>query len=72
MAFGGLSGLHIKIDMKSSPLEVLFAEEVGWVLEVQVDDIKYIMDLYESHSIRSVYIGKSIGFGMDSTVSHFF
>lgn len=69
MAFGGLSGLDIKMDMQPSPAEVLFAEEVGWIMEVRKEDIKYIIDNYEAHSIRSVYIGETTGFGMDSMVN---
>ncbi|XP_014278161.1 phosphoribosylformylglycinamidine synthase isoform X1 [Halyomorpha halys] len=69
MAFGGLSGLDVKIDMKPSPIEVLFAEEVGWIIEVHEDDVEYIMDKYKSCAIKSVYIGRATGFGMDSMVT---
>ncbi|CAH1394012.1 unnamed protein product [Nezara viridula] len=69
MAFGGLSGLDIKMDMKPSPIEILFAEEVGWIMEVRKEDMKYVIDKYETHSVKTQYIGEATGFGMDSKVT---
>lgn len=69
MAFGGLSGLKLKIDTKSSLLDVLFAEEVGWIIEIDPNDTEYVMNLYAKHSIKAINIGESTNYGMDSLIT---
>lgn len=77
MAFGGLSGLELKINTEVDghlvPLDVLFAEEVGWVIEVDLKNVSYVTALYEKANLRCQYIGKAIGYGMNSAVGvHYF
>ncbi|XP_043267465.1 phosphoribosylformylglycinamidine synthase [Venturia canescens] len=69
MAFAGISGVDINIGHKSGlPIEILFAEEVGWVLEVDENDRDYVLKTFESFNAPVFPIGKSIGLGLESKV----
>lgn len=69
MAFGGLSGLDVELPKSSDPMATLFAEEVGWVLELASPaDIEVAIELYGRASLKCEQIGLSSGFGVNSTV----
>ncbi|XP_058807082.1 phosphoribosylformylglycinamidine synthase [Phymastichus coffea] len=69
MSFGGISGLNIDINHKSgNPIEILFAEEVGWVLEVRNKDAKDVLKVFEKFQAPAYVIGKSVGFGVNSKI----
>lgn len=69
MSFAGISGVDVKIDHKSgSAIEILFAEEVGWVLEVEESDRDYVMKTFEDLNAPIFSIGQSTGLGLDSKV----
>ncbi|KAL1129968.1 hypothetical protein AAG570_012912 [Ranatra chinensis] len=70
MAFGGLSGLRLTLDSSNvSPIELLFSEEVGWVLEVSFDDIEYILNKYNNEDISCRVIGEAVGHGVHSKIT---
>lgn len=72
MAFGGISGVNIDLEEKclgqTNPLDVLFAEELGWVLEVEHNCCNEIQDLFAANDVPILYIGESQGYGMNSKV----
>ncbi|CAA9995350.1 unnamed protein product [Nesidiocoris tenuis] len=69
MAFGGLSGLDVELPKSSDPMATLFAEEVGWVLELASPaDIEVAIELYGRASLKCEQIGLSSGFGVNSTI----
>lgn len=70
MAFGGYCGLHINLDnIKYSSflnsIELLFAEECGWVLEV---DVKYIDEVLMEINVPAYVIGHTSTYGNTSRV----
>uniref|UniRef100_A0A8D8VXN4 Phosphoribosylformylglycinamidine synthase n=1 Tax=Cacopsylla melanoneura TaxID=428564 RepID=A0A8D8VXN4_9HEMI len=71
MAFAGISGINVNIcsPHHDEPLEVLFAEELGWVLEVTNEDEAFVLDLFQSASVTCSKIGVCDSFGMHSKVS---
>jgi len=70
MAFAGISGININITHKEGKvLDILFAEEVGWVLEVDSKDIDFIDSTFKSHSVPVYVIGESTTFGINSLVT---
>lgn len=71
MAFAGLSGLLVNIDHaeeKADPLEVLFAEELGWVLEVAQEHVSHVRQTFRDAQVPCHLIGHSAGLGMESKV----
>jgi phosphoribosylformylglycinamidine synthase len=70
MAFAGISGIKINITHKEGKaLDILFAEEVGWVLEVDSKDIDYINTTFKTHGVPLYVIGESTTFGIQSLVT---
>lgn len=70
MSFGGISGIEVNVTHKSgSPIEILFAEEVGWVLEVGMTETKYVLEKFESLGVPAFVIGKSTGHGLNSKIN---
>lgn len=72
MGFGGISGLDVNIAHKSgTPVEILFAEEVGWVLEVRESDVVGVLNAFNKNQATPIAhnIGKSVGFGVNSKVN---
>lgn len=71
MAFAGLSGLLVNIDHAeegADPLEVLFAEELGWVLEVAQEHVSHVRQTFRDAQVPCHTIGHSAGLGMESKV----
>jgi len=70
MAFGGVSGLKVDIGHREStcPIEVLFSEDVGWVLEVSNTCIADVLSKFKSANVPAYSIGVSTGAGPDSKV----
>ncbi|XP_011311335.1 phosphoribosylformylglycinamidine synthase [Fopius arisanus] len=71
MSFAGISGMNVNITHKSgnySPVEVLFAEEVGWVLEVGESDVNEVVSIFEKFHAPIYKIGVSCGLGVDSDI----
>jgi len=59
MAFAGNCGLNIRMDGPSNPLERLFTEELGAVIECQVDDVQKVLEILDSFHLRSTLIGET-------------
>uniref|UniRef100_A0A1L8DXU7 Phosphoribosylformylglycinamidine synthase n=1 Tax=Nyssomyia neivai TaxID=330878 RepID=A0A1L8DXU7_9DIPT len=74
MAFGGLSGLNVDISgilrSQSHPnhIPILFAEECGWVLEVESQNLTAIIEAFRTEDVPVYHIGSSVGCGMKSPV----
>jgi phosphoribosylformylglycinamidine synthase len=59
MAFAGNCGLRIQIDGPWSPLERLFAEELGAVIECHENDVRKVIEILDSFHLRSSLIGET-------------
>jgi phosphoribosylformylglycinamidine synthase len=59
MAFSGNCGLDIQMSGPWTPLERLFAEELGVVIECHPNDVRKVLDILNSFGIRSSQIGKT-------------
>jgi phosphoribosylformylglycinamidine synthase len=59
MAFAGNCGLRIRIDGPWSPLEGLFAEELGAVVECRVNDVRKVLEILYSFHLRPGIIGET-------------
>lgn len=69
MSFAGISGIKVNVSHKSeSPVSILFAEEVGWVLEVGTKETQYVLKQFENLKVPAFLIGKSSGLGLTSQV----
>ncbi|GAB0086136.1 Phosphoribosylformylglycinamidine synthase [Sergentomyia squamirostris] len=74
MAIGGLCGLNLDISSvfkgQSHPnhIPILFAEECGWVLEVESQNLTEIIQAFSTESLPVYHIGSSMGSGMRSHV----
>ncbi|XP_041976671.1 phosphoribosylformylglycinamidine synthase isoform X2 [Aricia agestis] len=70
MGIGGIRGLELDVPVESnvSPLEALFNEELGIVLEVSPSDVTYILNEYTKQGVKAKVIGKTGKYGMNSEV----
>ncbi|XP_013110668.2 phosphoribosylformylglycinamidine synthase [Stomoxys calcitrans] len=83
MAFGGLSGLSIDLtnaltqiplqnidaSARTAPeLAVLYAEECGWVLEVDNTNLKEVQSKFSDMGVPNHFIGSTKGYGLDKSV----
>lgn len=69
MCFAGISGIDVDITHKSaSAINILFSEEVGWILEVDEKYRDEAMEMFQRYKTPAYLIGKSTGFGMSSEV----
>jgi phosphoribosylformylglycinamidine synthase len=59
MAFAGNCGLRIRMDGLWSPLERLFAEELGAVIECHVNDVRKVIEILDSFRLSSTIIGET-------------
>lgn len=70
MCFGGVIGVNITINHKiGDAISILFAEEVGWVLEVSDENLEYVLNEFKTANVPCYNIGFTCGFGMNSPVS---
>lgn len=69
MCFAGISGIDVDITYKSAPvINILFSEEVGWILEVDEKYRDEVMGMFQRYKAPAYLIGKSAGFGMNSEI----
>lgn len=79
MAIAGMCGLDVDLQSAmnffelgqlsiENVLKILFAEECGWILECSRDKLDYILSAFKNANVNAFHIGKSIGFGMKSTI----
>lgn len=67
MCFAGISGMNVNISHKSgSPIEILFTEEVGWILEIDSINYNYVLEVFNQFDVPVYLIGRSEGFGLSS------
>jgi phosphoribosylformylglycinamidine synthase len=59
MAFAGNCGLRIQMEGPWSPLERLFAEELGAVIECRVSDVRKVLEILNSFHLSSNMIGET-------------
>jgi phosphoribosylformylglycinamidine synthase len=59
MAFAGNCGLRIRMDGPWSPLERLFAEELGVVIECHSSDVRKVTEILDSFRLPSTMIGET-------------
>ncbi|XP_076232300.1 phosphoribosylformylglycinamidine synthase [Calliopsis andreniformis] len=70
MCFAGISGIDVNISHKvGSPTEILFAEEVGWVLEVDEENHNYALNVFKQFNTPVYSIGRSGGLGLSSSIN---
>ncbi|XP_064407824.1 phosphoribosylformylglycinamidine synthase isoform X2 [Latimeria chalumnae] len=70
MAFAGNCGIEVDLPGgQASVLEVLFAEELGLVLEVPEAAAGMVRDAYRSGGVECLRIGRTVGEGPESTVT---
>ncbi|XP_018377307.1 PREDICTED: phosphoribosylformylglycinamidine synthase [Trachymyrmex cornetzi] len=69
MCFAGISGINVNITHKpDSAIDVLFCEELGWVLEVDEKYQDEAVKMLQCYGVPVFLIGKSVGLGMNSEV----
>jgi len=59
MAFAGNCGLTIRMDGPWSPLERLFAEELGAVVECHVNDVRRVLEILYSFRLNPSIVGET-------------
>jgi len=59
MAFAGNCGLRIRTEGPWSPLERLFGEELGAVIECRVSDVRKVLGILDSFRLPSTVIGET-------------
>ena len=59
MAFAGNCGLRIRMEGPWSPLERLFAEELGAVVECHVNDVRKVLEILYSFNLSPSIIGET-------------
>ncbi|XP_020810796.1 phosphoribosylformylglycinamidine synthase [Drosophila serrata] len=82
MAIGGLSGLDVDlseplaklrnydgaaIKLNRPELALLFAEECGWVVEVNRKDLDRVRSVYKDAGVPNHYLGVTNGFGLNDS-----
>ncbi|XP_050507688.1 phosphoribosylformylglycinamidine synthase-like [Diabrotica virgifera virgifera] len=67
MCFAGICGMEVDVQHRQGkPLNILFAEEVGWVLEVLDEDVAHCLNVFSNHNVPVFKIGKTVGYGVKS------
>lgn len=59
MAFSGNCGLRIQMEGPWSPIERLFSEELGVVIECHMTDVRRVLEILDSFRLRSTLIGET-------------
>ncbi|XP_074095633.1 phosphoribosylformylglycinamidine synthase [Cotesia typhae] len=68
MAFAGMAGVDIKISHKGNQvLDVLFSEEVGWILEVE--DLMTTLETFASNSVPAYFVGMTANLGLGEKIT---
>ena len=60
MAFSGNCGFDLDVQTTSSPLEALFSEELGLVLECDDDNLSNLQQVLTNHNVASVVLGQTL------------
>jgi len=69
MAFAGNSGFEVDISSNVwHHLNSLFAEEIGWVLEIRAEDVNAVLKAYETVGLKATHIGYSVANGVQSEI----
>lgn len=78
MAIAGNCGLHVdllgaieelkELNLNCQELELLFAEECGWVLEVTQGNLQNVLNEFKVAGVPAFRIGNSIGHGLKSKI----
>ncbi|XP_071647655.1 phosphoribosylformylglycinamidine synthase isoform X6 [Temnothorax longispinosus] len=69
MCFAGISGINVDIIHKPAPvIDVLFSEEVGWILEIDEKYQNEAIKMFQCYGVPVYSIGKSVGLGMSSKI----
>ncbi|KOX70064.1 Phosphoribosylformylglycinamidine synthase [Melipona quadrifasciata] len=69
MCFAGISGINVNISHKTgSPIEILFTEEVGWILEIAQMNYNHVLNVFNQFNVPVYLIGRSEGFGLSSKI----
>lgn len=73
MSFGGVCGLTADVQNRTrgavSPVETLFAEELGWVVEVDRHQAKYVQQAFRESNVPCLYLGDTGAYGMKAKVN---
>lgn len=70
MCFAGISGMTVNISHKSgSPVDMVFTEEAGWILEVAQENHSYALDVFKQFNTPVYLIGRSEGLGLQSKIN---
>lgn len=69
MGIGGIRGVNIDLKAENvTDIEALFNEELGIVVEVAQNNLKYVINEYEHNGVNARLIGSVGKYGMDSPV----
>ncbi|XP_030377418.1 phosphoribosylformylglycinamidine synthase [Scaptodrosophila lebanonensis] len=83
MAIGGVCGLEVNLAealaafedydaaalaIERPELALLFAEECGWVVEVNEADLKAVRQIYNKAGVPNYYLGKTTSYGLEAQV----
>uniref|UniRef100_A0A336M968 Phosphoribosylformylglycinamidine synthase n=1 Tax=Culicoides sonorensis TaxID=179676 RepID=A0A336M968_CULSO len=80
MAIAGLCGIEVDLTSamnsfedsafngKDPVLQVLFAEEAGWVLETDTENLEEVLEEFKKKNVPAYHIGRSIGLGLNSQI----
>lgn len=69
MGIAGVRGLNLNINLPgASPIEALFNEELGIVLEVASNNLEYVLGEYKTNAVFAQHIGFTGKYGMDAPV----
>jgi len=72
MSFAGVHGLAINVtSLAVHPIHILFAEEVGWLLEVSPELEDSVKEAFTTADVPVVCIGSTGSKGMNSKVNYF-
>jgi phosphoribosylformylglycinamidine synthase len=70
MAFSGNCGLDISLEGKTGPIEALFSEELGVVLECDTADAGQVLERLQGAGLHAADIGTSTGTGQIAIEYH--
>lgn len=70
MAIAGIRGINLsyKVEQNVTPIEALFNEELGIVLEVSSSNLSYVLSEYNKNGVNAKQIGFTGQYGMNAQV----